>query len=205
MISETVYNDYHRIVHSFISKYCIIRGNMPGKIPGTRYGWMFYLRNGLFNPDILSYISQMMLYKLYQEIGNYNFQVCGAETAGTPLAAAIPMIAKLNKIEMSGFVIRKDQKQYGLMNWHEGIAYKDIPYVLVDDLCNSSMSLKHADDICKNVLKIQSTNVAIVIVNKVNKKVHSETRAKTDMYLSNETKVLSLFDLDSFNLNNPSH
>jgi orotate phosphoribosyltransferase len=178
---------------------------MPGKLPGTTYNWIFYLRNGLFNPDFLHCVSEMMLFKLYKELGNYNFQICGAETAGTPLAASIPLVAKAHQIPMSGFVVRKEQKEYGLKNWHEGMAFKDIPYVVVDDLCNSSRSLAHADNICRNTLGIVPSNVAIVIVNKVNKKVHSEERAVTDMYTSKDVKVLSLFDLDSFDLSDPSH
>ena len=206
ILSEVQYKEYHDMVHYFITKYCIIKQNgMPGKIPGTVYNWMFYLRNGLFNPDFLHCVSEMMLYRIHQEIGDFNFQICGAETAGTPLAAAIPLVAKAHKIPMSGYVIRKDQKEYGLKNWHEGMAFKQVPYVLVDDLCNSSTSLAHADHICKTGLGLVSGNLAIVIVNKVNKEVHSEERTQTDMYLPKETKVLSLFDLDSFDLSNPSH
>jgi hypothetical protein len=42
-------------------------------------------------------------------------------------------------------------------------------------------------------------------VNKVNKKTHNEQRQTTDMYLPNTIKIIHLFDLDDFNLNNPSH
>jgi orotate phosphoribosyltransferase len=204
MIDQTTYTVYESAVRDYIDKHCIVRKNMPGKYPGQKYTWMFYLRNGLFNPVFLHYVSEMMLYKLHQELKTFHFQICGAETAGTPLAASIPLIAYSHKIEMSGFVVRKDQKTYGLKNWHEGMAFKDVPYVLVDDLCNSSKSLKHSDTVCK-ALGLTPTNIAIVVVNKVNKNVHEEKRAKTDMYLPKEYKVISLFDLDSFNLSNPSH
>lgn len=206
MITEEKYQEYHAVVHEYIQKYCIVKQpGMPGKIPGTTYNWMFYLRNGLFNPDFLQFVSEMMMYRIHKELGDYNFQICGAETAGTPLAAGIPLVAKAHKIPMSGFVVRQEQKKYGLKNWHEGMAFIDIPYVLVDDLCNSSVSLAHADNICKQGLGLTSANLAIVIVNKVNKEVHSEERTRTDMYLPKEVKVLSLFDLDSFDLRNPSH
>ena len=179
IISDKQYQHYEKIMRNFIQEHCIVKKTMPGKLPGTTYTWMFYLRNGLFNADFLQYASEMMLYRLYEEIGSFKFQICGAETAGTPLAASLPLIAKMNNIQLGSFVVRKEQKTYGLMNWHEGMVFKDIPYVLIDDLCNSSMSLKHADDICRNKLMIPSTNVAIVLVNKVNKEIHSEKRTKT--------------------------
>jgi orotate phosphoribosyltransferase len=204
MINQETYNIYELAVHDYINNHCIVRGNLPGKFKGQKYNWMLYLRNGLFNPVFLQYVTEMMLFKLYNELNTWDFQICGAETAGTPLAASIPLIAHSHDIPMSGFVVRKDQKTYGLKNWHEGMAFSEIPYVLVDDLCNSSMSLKHADAVCKG-LGLTPTNIAIVIVNKVNKKTHEEKRINTDMYLPKEYKVISLFDLDSFNLNNPSH
>lgn len=206
IISDAEYERHHKVVHEFISKYCIVKkAGMPGKLPGTTYNWIFYLRNGLFNPDFLQCVSEMMLYKLQKELGHFDFQVCGAETAGTPLAASIPIIAKAHRIPMSGFVVRKEQKTYGLKNWHEGMAFKDIPYVLVDDLCNSSKSLAHADYICRHGIGLTPSNIAIVIVNKVNKAIHDEERSRTDMYMPKEVKVLSLFDLDSFDLSHPSH
>lgn len=204
MIDEKTYLNYEQALRAHIDKYCIVRKEMPGKAPGSTYTWMFYLRNGLFNADFLYFASEMMLYRIHKELGNMNFQVCGAETAGTPLAAAIPLVARQHKITLSGFVVRKEQKKYGLMNWHEGMAFMDIPYVLVDDLCNSSASLRHANRVCQG-LGLTPTKLACVLVNKVNKGVHDKKRERTDMYLPDDFKVLSLFDLDSFDLTNPSH
>lgn len=203
-ITKEKYDILEKLVREYIEEHCIVKKKMPGKKPGSTYTWMFYLRNGLFNPQFLLYVSEMMLYKLHEELGNYDFQICGAETAGTPLAASLPLVAHLHQIEMTGFVVRKEQKTYGLQNWHEGIAYEDIPYVLVDDLCNSSSSLKHADNICRG-LGMKPKKLAIVLVNKYNKNVHSEKRGESDMYLPEDYKVLSLFDLDSFNLMGASH
>lgn len=200
MINEEVYKIHEIAVRNYINDHCIVRELMPGKIPGTKYTWMFYLRNGLFNPQFLRCVSEMMMYRIYQELGNFDFQVCGAETAGTPIAAALPLMCQAHGIPMSGFVVRKEQKEYGLLNWHEGIAYSNLPYVLVDDLCNSSRSLQHADNICRDTLNLPSSKLAIVIVNKVNKLGHEEGLAITDKYMSKDTKVISLFDLDSFNL-----
>ena len=204
LLSEEEYKKYESVLKEFIQNNCIEYGKFPGKKEGTTYRWMFYLRRAMFDPDMLYCISEMMLYRIHQELNTWNFQVCGAETAGTPLAASLPLMSKFYGNPVTGFVVRKEQKKYGLRNWHEGIAYTEPPYVLVDDLCNSSESLNRADIICKE-MGLTSTNLAIVIVNKVNKEIHSEERFRTDMYLPKETKVISLFDLNTFNLTGPSH
>jgi len=61
---------------------------------------------------------------------------------------------------------------------------------------------------CLNTLlaeDIPVANIAFAIVNKSNKEVHNKTRLAGDMYLPKEIKVVSLFDLDDFDLDNPSH
>jgi hypothetical protein len=61
---------------------------------------------------------------------------------------------------------------------------------------------------CLKVLHAENipvANVAFTIVNKSNKKVHDEARLRSDMYLPKEVTVVSLFDLDDFDLSNPSH
>ncbi|MCA0404896.1 MAG: hypothetical protein LCH39_01925 [Proteobacteria bacterium] len=191
-------------VRDYIERFCIIRGDMPGKAKGSRYAWMFYLRNGLFNPDFLRATSQMMLHKLVDHLGTADFQVCGAETAGTPLAVGIPFAARMKGLRINGFVARKERKQYGLMNFHEGIA-NEKPVVLVDDLCNSSTSLAVADAICRQAISLPSAETAIVIVNKSNRRIHTSARLAGDLYLPPSVKVLSLFTLDDFGLSNPSH
>jgi len=78
------------------------------------------------------------------------------------------------------------------------------PVMLIDDLCNSSMSMKKSYDILQEE-KIPVFNYAFSIINKVNKNIHKETRVKSDMYLPEDIKMIYLFDLDDFNLENPSH
>ena len=66
------------------------------------------------------------------------------------------------------------------------------------------MSMKKAYDV------IQKENLSVLpysfcIVNKVNKQIHEQHRIEHDMYLPENMKVIYLYDLDNFNLFNPSH
>jgi orotate phosphoribosyltransferase len=198
------YDELHQWTKKYIEEKCLIRNRwMPGKIPGTSYTWIFYLRNGLFNHEFLSAVSQMYLYKIKQEVGHFDFQIAGLETGSTPLLAGIQLISRVFNLDINSFSIRKEQKTYGLLNWIEGIP-NEKPVMLIDDLCNSSMSMKQGYDILRKE-NINVFNYAFTLVNKVNKNIHKEIRTRTDMYLPENIKMLYLFDLDDFNLYNPSH
>lgn len=204
MISDKEYEDLYKWTEDYIDKKCIIRKTgMPGKIPGTKYSWIFYLRNGLFNHEFSSAIAQMFLYKIEKEVGHFDFQICGLETASTPMLATIPLVGRIFGLDINSFSIRKNQKEYGLQNWIEGIP-NDKPCLILDDLCNSSMSMKKAYDVIQKQ-KLPILSQSFCIVNKVNKQTHDKDRVEHDMYLPKDMKVLYLYDLDNFNLFNPSH
>lgn len=204
MISDEDYEDLHSWMKNYINDKCIIRKpGMQGKMPNTRYSWIFYLRNGLFNHEFSSAVSQMFLYKIKKEVGHFDFQICGLETASTPMLATIPIIGRIFNLNINSFSIRKNQKEYGLLNWIEGLP-NDKPCLIIDDLCNSSISMRKAYDITKQH-NLQILNYAFCIVNKSNRVVHDEHRLTHDMYLPKEIKMISLFNLDDFNLSSPSH
>jgi orotate phosphoribosyltransferase len=169
---------------------------------------MFQLRRGLFDHKFSSAISQMFIYKMEKEIGHFDFQLAGLETASTPLLTSIPLVGRVFGLNLNAFSIRKEQKEYGLMNWIEGVPNMK-PAMLIDDLCNSSASLRKAYDIVNsshvNEEPLKVFDKAFTIVNKSNQQVHSEQRQNSDLYLPKEIKVISLFNLDDFNLSNPSH
>ena len=205
IITDSDYSNIREWVRNYIDQKCIVRNQrMPGKIPGTTYTWMFYLRRGLFNKDFLNKVALMFLYKIEREFeGDFRFQISGLETAATPMLASFPLVLGQLGIELNSFVVRKEQKTYGLMNWIEGIP-NDYPVMMMDDLCNSSASMRQCMDILIEE-KLRVLPVAFSIVNKSNKAVHSIKRQNGDMYLPEGFKVISLFDLDDFNLYNPSH
>jgi len=197
---QTLYNE----CKEFIDKHCIIRNTkMPGKVPGTWYTWIFYMRRALLDKNFMNAMSKLFIYRIHQEIGHFDFQIAGLETGATPLVVSLPIFLQKNKIDVHSFVIRKERKTYGLQNWIEGIP-NDKPILLVDDLCNSSISMKQAYDIVHQE-GMQTLQYAFAVVNKVNKGIHPPSREVTDMYLPKEIKVISLFDMDDFNLTNPSH
>lgn len=203
-ISDAQYEVLKEWVHRYIDTKCIVRNtDMPGKMPGSRYTWMFYLRRGLFNHQFLINVSQMFIYHMERIDPKFNFQLTGLETAATPMLAAIPMVASVMGLDINAFVVRKDRKTYGLLNIIEGTPNNKLA-VMIDDLCNSSRSMAQ----CLKSLETENipvANIAFAIVNKSNKEVHDEARLKSDMYLPKEIKVISLFDLDDFDLSNPSH
>ena len=203
-ITDEQYQARWEWVRDYIDNKCIVRDTvMPAKKLGETYSWMFYLRRGLFNPDFLINVGQMFIYKMERLDPTFNFQITGLETAATPLLASIPMVAKVMGIDINAFVVRKERKEYGLLNMFEGLPNNKMA-VMVDDLCNSSNSMAK----CMHRLHAEGVtvaNVAFALVNKSNRDVHEEQRLQTDMYLPPEIKVVSFFTLDDFNLDNPSH
>jgi len=203
-VSDQQYYDLKQWVHQYIDTRCIVRNTkMPSKQPGRYYTWMFYLRRGLFNHQFQSAVSQMFIYQMERQDVMLDFQLSGLETAATPLLVGIPLIARVYGDDINAFVVRKDKKQYGLLNTIEGVPNTKLT-IMVDDLCNSSASLGR----CFNELvslHIPVASKAFTIVNKSNKDIHDEQRHHSDMYLPSNVEVISLFTLDDFNLNNPSH
>lgn len=191
-------------VHDYIDANCIVRQpGIPGRKPGSKYNWMFYLRKGLFNHRFNSAIGQLFWHKINERIGHSEFQLTGLETACTPMLASLPLIGSVYGHDVNAFVVRKKRKEYGLYNIIEGLPNKK-PAMIIDDLCNSTMSMAG----CYKVLAMEGIEVfpyAFAIVNKVNPGIHHSSRETSDMYLPKEIEVLSLFNMTDFNLYNPSH
>ena len=219
MIEDKLYETSLNWLRKYIDENCIVRGQyMRGKVPGTNYTWCFYLRRGLYNPEFNKHLAVCFLYKIKKEVGHFDFQLSGLETAATPMITSLPIYAKqLLDIDLHSFIFRKAPKEYGLEEPWEGTPKFNTPTLLVDDLANSTMSLKICSDICRNY-EIQKLNYAFVIVNKVNRnyydmglpeeqysKTEHELRQKHDMYLDPNTTIISLFDMDEFNLKGASH
>ena len=203
IISDDEYAALWQYTRNYIDAKCLIRNRkMPGKAKGSTYTWMFYLRNGLFDPEFAFAIGKMFIYKMERLDPEMNFQISGLETAATPLVLGIAMTAKYHGKDINAFIVRKDRKTYGLLNALEGIPNKKL-CVLVDDLCNSGRSMARAFDVLEEE-GIEVANLAFSIVNKSNS-THSVERQTTDMYLPKGMGVVSLFSLDDFGLTNPSH
>lgn len=202
-VSDEEYAVLWNFVRSYIDHKCLVRNkDMPGKAKGSRYTWMFYLRNGLFNPEFMFAIGKMFIYKMERIDKDLDFQITGLETAATPMVLGIAMVAKYLGVDINAFIVRKERKEYGLLNALEGVPNGKL-CVLMDDLCNSGRSMAKAFDVLEEE-GINVANVAFSIVNKCNS-THPEKRKNTDMYLPEGMTVVSLFSLDDFGLTNPSH
>jgi len=204
IIDDKTYDNRYEYCKQFIDKLCIWRSKngetLPAKTPGHNYTWMFYLRRGLFDKDFLESIAEMFIYKVEREIGHFNFQLAGMETAATPMITGIPLVCRDYGIEIESFSIRKERKEYGLRNWIEGLPNTDLPVMLVDDLCNSQNSLLKAYSIIEQS-NLSSLGSSFTIVNKANKE--DIYKMDGDKYFKNANipmNIISLYTLDDFNL-----
>ena len=194
LISDEEYKIFETWMREYIDQYCLIRKGkeinhrMPPKSGNNWYTWQFYLRRGLFDPIFLSILSQMLIYKVEREIGHFNFQLSGLETAATPMLASIPLVSKGFGINLNSFVVRKEQKTYGIKNWIEGRPDKNKPVMLIDDICVTATAIKKAKWICEQS-NLEVMKVIFVIIN-------FENYIKQ---ISN-TKVIHLFNCDDWAL-----
>jgi len=208
LISDGLYQDRYEYCKEFIDRICIYRcgagERLPAKTEGHYYTWQFYLRKGLFNLDFMECLADMFIYKIEREIGHFNFQLAGMETASTPMLTGIPMCARKYGLDIHAFSIRKEQKEYGLMNWFEGIPDPNYPVLLVDDLCNSANSLIKSYIIVKE-RNLNLMDYAFTIVNKTNRS--DEEKLDIDKYFNHygveDMKFLSIYTLDDFGLSIP--
>ena len=204
LISDDEYKLFETWMCEYIDRHCIIRTGkeidykMPGKKPDTWYTWQFYLRRGLFDPVFLSVLSQMFIYKIEREIGHFNFQLSGLETGSTPMLAAIPLVAKGYGINLNSFVVRKEQKTYGIKNWIEGRPDKNKPIMLIDDICNSSMTMEKAKFICEQQ-EMEVMKVVFAIVNKWSKYNDKDSFENHTRQIP-DTKVIHFFNCDDWDL-----
>lgn len=202
ILTSDDYNAKWLFVRNYINEFCIYRvkpgePKLPGKLPNTWYAWQFYMRRGLFNAEFLSAISEMFLHKVYEDLQTFDFQITGLETASTPLLAGIPLIAAKHGIDINAFSIRKNRKEYGLLNWIEG-RVNEKPIMLIDDLCSSTASLRTAHSILTKLNLTKILDRAFCIVNKKN--VLNRNEPATDIYLTKQIKIFYLYSLDDFNL-----
>lgn len=129
----------------FINDNCIARvpegsKELPSyKGQGTGYyRWQFYLRAALFNPKILNIVVQDFLLKYEEPIKAGAIQLCGVESASTPLLTSIAIACHNRGYGVNVFSIRKEQKPYGKRNWLEGTVQDNKIAMLVDDLTSTS-------------------------------------------------------------------
>jgi len=187
----------------FINYNCIWRADektpkIPGKEEGSWLTWDLHLKNCLLNAEFSSVISQLMLHKIYEEYGSFDFQLAGMQAGSLPLLTSIPLVAKQNGIDVNSFSIKKQRNNYGLYNYLEGLV-NNKPVLLIDDICNTTQTLRNCVNIlvgvgCKHIL-----NKPFVLIN--NTKINlDDYEASPENYLPNEMSVVGLYSLNDFTL-----
>lgn len=127
---------HHEWCRDFIDRYCILRC-APGKAlilakDGGVNTWQFYMPIAALNQEFAWRIAQMF----WEHFGTERFQICACESGGVPLLSALQAHRPV-----SGFVIKKQAKNYGLKNWLEGRVDPDLPVLLIDDVFGGGKTL----------------------------------------------------------------
>jgi outer membrane protein assembly factor BamB len=107
---------------------------------GTPQGWSIDLRRAFLKPDILPGICQAILDRLHPAS---SAQVAGMETAAIPLLSALLLAGSARGATLTGLLIRKERKRFGLGRAIEG-AISGAPVILLDDTLNSGASAEKA-------------------------------------------------------------
>ena len=202
MISDIDYENLYNWTKNYISNKCIIKkDNMPGLKPGSTIKWVFYFKNGLYNQEFLSAISQLFLYRIKKEIGHFDFQIAGLETASSPMLASIPLVAKTYNLNINSFSIRKEKRSYATQNITDGIP-NQTPVLLIDDLVNTTISFRHCINVC-SYSNLKTLDYVFTILKKSNRDA-KPIESSYDIYLPKDVKVISLFDLNDFDLKDPA-
>lgn len=199
-INKELTDEMREKMRNYINHTCIYRvepGQKPliGKAPGTNYIWQFYPRRALFDSSILHYMGILFWYRFAEDFKNKPFQITGLETGATPMLPAIAMTAGLFDIRVNVFSTRAERKKYGLYNRFEGLIDRNLPVMIVDDLCNSKNTIHQ----CKHYLEAEGLKVydyGFAIINKDVDKEHPNH----DKYVGEDLKMESIFNLEDFDL-----
>ena len=105
---------------------------------GKPLEWSFDLRPLLLDGSALELIADSFWNRFEREAP---FQVCGLELTAVPLLTAIIMAGNTRKRPVTGLIVRKERKPYGLVRKIEG-TLTCRPIIVVDDLVNSGTSLE---------------------------------------------------------------
>jgi len=129
-------------LHDAIGRHALIRAREGLRITQTEQSgkpgrWVFDFRALMLQPHWLDRYAEIF----FERYGDrYPFQVCGMETAGIALVAAIVMKSVQRGMPVNGFYLRKSRKRYNLMKQVEGVVTDD-PVIVVDDLVNFGTTL----------------------------------------------------------------
>jgi orotate phosphoribosyltransferase len=195
-------SDSREFVRRYINDNCIAR--VP---PGSKallsymgqgsgyYTWQFYLREALFNPKVLNIVVVDFLSKYEEPIKAGLLQLCGVESASTPLLTGIRIACYHRGYDVNIFSIRKEQKPYGKKNWLEGKVIEGKLAMLIDDLTSTSHKTAiHGASVLYNH--------AIPVVNHIYAMVFKTNKPEdnTIKLLGRDITVSFMFSLNDFDM-----
>jgi orotate phosphoribosyltransferase len=206
LVSENLYEKSFEVCRNYIDEACIWKSKngerIPAKEKGKVYAWQFYLRKALFNKYFMSTFTHLFVYHVERKLGHFDFQIAGLETAATPMVSALPITClTMYNIDISGFSVRKEKKEYGLKNWIEGTPLPNKKVMIVDDLSASGNSMEKCHDILYNE-GFEFTDIAFSCVDKLYKyEIQKYGNGLNTNDLDQNIEIVSPFTLDNFDLN----
>jgi orotate phosphoribosyltransferase len=187
-------------LRQFIETRCVERREahdmLPGKIPGHWYNWLLCLRRCLYDPKALRAVVNILAPMIVKDLEGREIQLCGLESGAVPIVTALMMGMEAQGLNVPVFTVRKHRKEYGLLNWHEGIIDPGREVVLVDELCHSGWSLKLCYEFCIRQ-KLKVAEHAYAIIAKVDA---GAVNASSDPFIPRSITVHSIFNLTDINL-----
>lgn len=183
-------NNMHQFVRDYILNKCIYKGEFEGKTPGSTYDWIIDIRKALLNPEVAFAVSNLMMEKMAKIDPQFRFQLCCKENS--PLGTALSLSARYYGVPLNLILCREERRSYGLYNRFEGEVQNAVA-VIVDEMSNHGKSMKQCFDALIEE-DIAPASVAFSVINK------SNAEEGRDRYLPKDLTVISLFDLNDFDL-----
>ena len=187
-------------ISKYIKQYCIEytpKGEFFfGKLSGARYASQFYLSRLLYNIDMLEVIGEEFVNIIEEHIGHWDFQITGREWSSVPLLTFLPIYMKNQHFRnINSFMIKRKRKTYGIHNYVEG-RVNDLPVLIVDDLCNSTDSFRHCEQVVKS-MNMTTLPFIFAVMNKYSYASSGEDEPEFyDRYLGRKYKALSILIRD---------
>lgn len=197
-------------LREFINDHCIHRVK-PGE-PTMRplhpshapegYTWLILSRRGMLNGFFASYVGMLFWDLFAEKYKERPFQITGLETACIPIITSIAMTSRSFGIEnLNCFYIRKEPKDYGLLQTFEGYMLNDRPALIVDDFYNSRSTYLTARKFLEQN-NIEVYKQAFAIINKqweLYDNNEDDFRARTRAAIE-DIDIVSLFNITDFDL-----
>ena len=110
----------------------------------TRSRWQLFMPVATLRQEFARRTAKLFWWRYYPTYMQAPFQLAACEAGGVPVACAIQAFAyeHYNRVPVNVFIVRKQQKKFGLLNHLEGVVHKNLPVLLVDDVVGAGRTLR---------------------------------------------------------------